>query len=104
MPFTSESRGQVEAETIDMHLLHPVAQTVHQELQHARVLRVEGVARAGVIHVIPLIIGDEPVVRRVIDAAETNRWPKLIPFRRVVVNHVQDHFEPGGVELLHHLP
>ena len=36
-----ERRGEVEAEAVDVHLLDPVAQAVHDELQHARCAAVE---------------------------------------------------------------
>ena len=39
-----ERRGEIEAEAVDVHLQHPVAQRVHDQLQHARVLQVERVA------------------------------------------------------------
>ena len=46
-----QRRGQVEAEAVHVHLGHPVAQRVHQHLQHVRVADVERVAAAGVVRV-----------------------------------------------------
>jgi hypothetical protein len=48
------ARGQVEAEAVDVHLLDPVAQAVHDELQRARVRHVQRVAAARVVHVVAL--------------------------------------------------
>ena len=39
-----EHRREIEAEAVDVHLVHPVAQAVHDELDRARVLHVEAVA------------------------------------------------------------
>ena len=35
--LAGQGARQVEAEAVDVHLHHPVAQAVHDELQHARV-------------------------------------------------------------------
>ena len=37
MELAGQGGGQVEAEAIDVHLGHPVAQRVHDQLQHLRV-------------------------------------------------------------------
>src|SRR5262249_12855586 len=42
--LASQGTGQIEAEPVDVHFLHPVAQAVHDELQHSRVPHVEAVA------------------------------------------------------------
>jgi hypothetical protein len=39
---------QVEPEAVDVHLGDPVAQRVHDQLQHVRVAHEQAVARAGV--------------------------------------------------------
>ena len=51
--------GQIEAEAVDVHFQHPVAQAVHDELQHARMPHVERVAAAGEVHVVARILGRE---------------------------------------------
>jgi hypothetical protein len=44
----ARKRGrEVEAEAIHAHVLHPVAQAVHHQLQHVRRLHVQRVAGAG---------------------------------------------------------
>ena len=65
-------------------------------------LHVERVAAAGVIHVVARIVVHETVVRRVVDAAKAQRRPEVIALRRVVVDDVEDHFEAGGMQRLHH--
>ena len=34
--FAGQGAGQIEAEAVDVHLDDPVAQAVHDQLQHAR--------------------------------------------------------------------
>ena len=97
-----ERAGEVEAEAVDVHLEHPVAQAVHDQLQHLRVLHVQRVAAAGEVHVVARIVGDEPVVRRVVDALERQRRPEMIALGGVVVDDVEDDFEAGGVQRADH--
>src|SRR5687768_17406694 len=44
--FAGEGAGEVEPEPVDVHLEGPVAEAVHDELEHAGVLHVEGVPAA----------------------------------------------------------
>ena len=94
--------GQVEPETVHVHLGDPVAQRVHQHLQHVRVAYVEGVAAAGVVDITPLVVGGQPVVAGVVDAAEAQRRPGLVALGGVVVDHVEDDLDAGGVQRPHH--
>jgi hypothetical protein len=68
-----------------------------------RVHHVERVAAAGEIHVVPGIARNHPVVGEIVDAAERQRGARVIAFGRVVVHHVQDHFDAGVVQILDHL-
>ena len=45
-PSRAERRREVEAEAVDVHLLDPVAQRVHDHLQHARMAQVRGCCRS----------------------------------------------------------
>src|SRR5271166_2872030 len=63
-----ESRGEVEAETVDTHFLFPVAQAVHYHAQHIRMAELEGVTRAGEIAVVPLRPGLQTVIGLVVDS------------------------------------
>ncbi len=40
MELASQGAGQIEAETVDVHMCDPVAERVHDELQDARVSHV----------------------------------------------------------------
>ena len=66
----------------------------------AEVQRVPG---AGVVDVVALLVGQQPVVGGVVDALERQRRAALVAFGGVVVDHVEDHLEPGVVEARHHL-
>src|SRR5581483_12519882 len=71
-----ERRREVEAEAVDVHLEHPVAEAVHDELQRPRVRHVQRVAAARVVHVVAAV--DEPVVGGVVDAAEAQRRAEVV--------------------------
>ncbi len=65
-------------------------------------LHVERVAAARVVHVVAPVVGAQPVVRRVVDAAEAQRRAELVALGGVVVDDVEDHLDPGRVQRLHH--
>ena len=100
--FARQRCRQIKAKTIHMHLQHPVPQAVHDQLQHARVPHVQRVPRAGIVHVIAWVIAHQPIVIGVVDSLERKRGAKMIAFRRVVVNHVENHFQPCRVQRLDH--
>ncbi len=97
-----QRRGEVEAEAVDVHLRDPVAQAVHDHLQHARMQHVQRVAAAGVVHVVARIVVHQAVVRSVVDAAETQRRAEVTAFGGVVVDDVEDHLDAGRVQRLDH--
>ena len=99
-----QHRGKVEAEAVDVHLLDPVAQRIHDHLQRHVVAGVDAVAGAGVVGVVGRILAAEVVVGLVVQPAPRQRGAALVAFGRVVVHHVQDHLDAVAVQLLHHLP
>ena len=99
-----QHRGQIEAETVDVHLLDPVAQRVHDHLQRHIVAGVDAVAGAGVVGVVGRILAAEVVVGLVVQSAPRQRGAALVALGRVVVHHVQDHLDAVAVQLLHHVP
>lgn len=66
-----------------------------------RLDHVQGVAAARVVRVAPGV-GLQPVVPPVVDALQGQRGPQLARLRRVVVDHVEDDLDPGGVQGAHH--
>ena len=97
-----EHRCQVETEPVHVHVGHPVPQAVHHESHRAAVEHVEAVAGAREVHVVAGIVRHEPVVDGVVDAAERQGRPELVALAGVVVDHVEDHLDPGPVQCLHH--
>ncbi len=100
--------GQVEAEAVDVHLQHPVAQRVHDELQHVRVAHEQAVAGPGGVEVQLRLVVDEPVVGAVVDAPEAQGGAELVAFGGVVVDDVEDDLDARlvqranqGLELQH---
>ncbi len=63
---------------------------------------VEAVAGAGVVHVVARVVVDQPVVRRVVQALEAQRRAQVVALGGVVVDHVEDHLDAGGMHRPHH--
>ena len=96
--LTCERRREIETKSIHMHLRNPVAQGIHEQLEGARMLHVQRVAGAGVIHVIAAIVLDEAVV-----AAETQHGAQVIPLTGMIVNDIENNLETRRVQRLDHL-
>ena len=86
-----------------MHLLHPVAQGVHDELEHVGLAHVQRVARAGRVEVVERVLGREPVVRLVVEALERQGRAEVVAFRGVVVDDVEDHLDARAVQRADHV-
>ena len=56
-----------------MHLGHPIPQTVHDQLKRARMPDIESVSTARIIHIVPRVILDKPVIGNIINASKTQR-------------------------------
>ena len=100
--LAGQGGGEVEAEPVDVHLVHPVPQRVHDELQRVRAAHVEAVTGTGVVHVERGVLLVEPVVLRVVDAPEAQRRAEVVALGGVVVDHVEDDLDPGRVQRLDH--
>ena len=101
--FACQRGGEVETEAVHVHFEHPVAQRIHDQLQHVGMAHVEAVAGAAVVHVAAAVVFPQPVVIRVVDALETQHRAVLAALGGVVVDHVEDDLEAGLVQRLHHL-
>ena len=51
-----QRRREIETEAVHVHVEHPVAQAVHDQLQHVRVHHVQRVAGARVVHVVAAVV------------------------------------------------
>ena len=85
-----------------MHLEHPIAQRVHDQLQRVRVADVEAVPGAGVVGVVTLVVAFEPVVGLVVDAAHRQGGAQVVAFGGVVVDDVEDDLDACRVQSPHH--
>ena len=63
---------------------------------------VEAVAGAGVVHVVALVVLDQPVVGGVVDTPHRQRRTHVVALGGVVVDHVEDHLDVGFVQRTHH--
>ncbi len=97
-----EGGREVEPESVDVHLGHPVAQAVHDQLQHVRVAHVHAVAGAGEVEVVARVVLHRAVVREVVDPADRQRRAEVVALGGVVVHDVEDHLDARGVEGLDH--
>ena len=101
-PVASEHGGEVEPETVDVHLHRPVVEAFDDQLPHHRMVAVERVVAAGEVQVAARILGVEQVVDAVVQAPVGERGPVRASLRGVVEHHVQDHLDAGGVHGLDH--
>ena len=90
-----EDRRQVEAEAVDVHLGHPVAQAVEDELADDRVVAVQRVAAAGEV-VVELGLGREHVIDVVVQPLEADRRAVVVPLAGVVEDDVEDDLDVGA--------
>src|SRR6185369_15328628 len=73
-----QSGGKIEAKTVDVHLRDPIAQAVHDQLEHPRMGHVEGVTAAGIVHVKAAVVLHQTIVGSVVDTTETQGRAELI--------------------------
>ena len=100
--LAGQRRREVEAEAVDVHLGHPVAQAVHDQLQHVRVAHVEAVAGAREVEVVARLVVDDAVVGEVVDAAHRQHRAHVVALGGVVVDDVEDHLDARRVQRLDH--
>ena len=100
--LASQRTGEIEPKPIDMHLGHPISQAVHQHLQDSRMSHIKRIAATGEIGVIPSILVIQQVVARIVDPAPRKRRPPFIPFRGMVIDHIQNDLDSGGMQRADH--
>ena len=85
-----------------MHFQDPVTQAVHHQLKRPGMKQVKRVACAGEIQIKTGLVRLQPVISEIVDPAEAKRRAEMISLRGVVVNHIENHFDAGGVNTAHH--
>ena len=99
----AHKRGrQIETESVHVHFHHPITKAVDHQLQDARMQQVKRVARPGEIQIETRFLRMQPVVCGVVDSAKAERRTEMVPFRGMVVNHIQNDFDAGSMESAHH--
>jgi hypothetical protein len=97
---TPQGHGQVEAETVDLHVVGPVPQGVQHETRGGARRRVDGIAAPGDVDVGAVVL--LPVVAAVVDTTEAGSRSAQTELGRVVVHHVEDDLDARGVEIANH--
>jgi len=87
-----------------VHVLDPVPEAVEDHPPDDRAIGVEGVARAGVIGVARGVVGVEEIVGRVVETLERQHGTAFVTLGGVVVDDVEDDFDPCAVERPDHVP
>src|SRR5438552_14245494 len=97
-----QGRSQIEPKSVRMHFENPIAQAVHQQLERAWMEQVKSVAGARKIQIQTWIIRAQPVICGIVDPAKAKRRTEMISFRGMIVHHVENYFDAGGMEAAHH--
>src|SRR5215470_14219002 len=94
--------GEIESKSVDVHLFHPVPQTVGHQLQRPWMKQVQAVTSAGEIEIETRILRVQPIIGEIIDTTETERWAEVISFPGVIVNDVKNYLNSGCMEAADH--
>ncbi len=93
-----EHGGQVEAEPADSAAPDPGPHGVHHQPHRLGAVAGQGVARAAVVDVAGGVVGVEPVIAGVVQAAQRQGRPQGVALAGVVEHHVEHGLDPGGGE------
>ena len=94
--------SEVETKSVDMHLVCPMANAVHDHLADVAVRAIERVAGAGEVFVGCARPIRHQVVGAVVDPFVAIDWAGVIALARVIVDHVKDHLDIRFVQPLDH--
>src|SRR5215475_9367621 len=91
-------RYWIEAISVDMIGFDPIAQRIHHHLQDTRMRQVERIPAPGEIVVVARLVRPQPVIGCVVDAAERQGGPEVVPLGRVIEDDVEDDLDAGVVQ------
>src|SRR5947207_13626826 len=98
----ARKRGrEIETKSVDVHVLHPITQTVSYQLQRARVKQIEGIASAGEIQIERRILRIQSGVRDVVDPAEAQRRAEMIAFGGMIIDYIDNDFDSSRLKTAH---
>ncbi len=63
---------------------------------------IQGIATPGVIHVIARLAGNQPVIASIVETAKTQGRAKMISFRAVVIDHIENDLDACRMQRLDH--
>src|SRR5262249_31685991 len=101
--ISTEYRGEIKAEPVDVHLPFPIAQAVHHHLAHVSPAEIESVARPRIICVRVGWVGRCHVVAGAVKAFVTIDWTAVISFAGMVVNDIKHDPNACLVKRFHHV-
>jgi hypothetical protein len=102
MKLTRERRREVKSKSVHVHIQDPVSQTVHHKPEYVRKIGVQGIACAGVIHVVSFFLG-KAIIGSVVYTAKRKRWAQVTPFTGVIIHNIQDDLNVCLMKFFHHV-
>src|SRR5215475_6954089 len=101
--ISTEDRGEIETEPVDVHLTLPITQAIHDHFAHMPSTKVQGVARPRIIRVRIGRIGGRHVIAGAVQALVAVDRTALISFAGMVVNNIEHDPNTGLVKSLYHV-
>src|SRR4030095_13915039 len=97
MKLSCERGRQIKAKSIDVHLKHPIAQAVHNQLKGTGVRHIQGMSAPVVNKVIASIV-HQTIIRGIVDASKAQSGSQLVSLSGVVVNDIDDDLDTFPVK------
>src|SRR5215208_2862079 len=64
--------------------------------------QIQAVTSTCKIEVEPGVVRLQPIIGKIVDPAKTECWSEMISFRGMIINHVENQFDAGGVQAAYH--
>src|SRR4030095_12773984 len=93
---------EIKAEAVDVHLGHPIAETILNQSAYDRLIGLQCVATPCIISVARLVLLED-VIEVIGKASIAQRRPIMGTFRGVIKDHIENDFDAGAVERLDHV-
>src|SRR3982750_1038621 len=86
---SSQNGRQIKPKPVYMHLHHPIAERVSDQISYHRVIAIQRIAAPGIVEIFAAI-RIEHVIDRIIDASEGKCLTVLIAFCGVIEDRIKD--------------
>ncbi len=103
MILAGQCRRQIEAKTVNAHLLDPEAQTVHDHAQHEGMRHIHRIAAARIIDIIARLSGYQAVIGRIVKTAIAQGWPAMVALGCVIIDHIENDLDAMSMKFPHHV-